>query len=365
MKLSRQLKMNLEKVAIITIGYVLLNIFIFFFNYTAIDSPYSLGKSPQFNVGNYFLTTILIGLIAGILGGVLLVWVNSKLFRKRSFKFAMSTTLIAYVLIFVVVSLVASLAMLIGEYGLLGVSFDSFKTTLEFVLNPTLIVNFILWGTITLFTLFLLQVNDKFGPGILLKFLAGNYHQPKKEERIFMFMDMRSSTTIAEKIGNEKYFNLLNDVFADITNTILNYEGEIYQYVGDEIVISWPIKKGIRNTNCIRCFTGIQKKLTDLGPTYKKKYEVIPEFKAGIHYGIVMAGEIGVIKKDIIYSGDVLNTTARIQEQCNHYKVDILLSKETFDLISDNKDYKIKHLGSIELRGKKRKIDLNTISPIY
>jgi len=103
-----------------------------------------------------------------------------------------------------------------------------------------LFINFILWGTITLF---LLQVNDKFGSGILLKFLAGNYHQPKKEERIFMFMDMRSSTTIAEKIGNEKYFNLLNDVFADITNTIINYEGEIYQYVGDEIVISWSIKR--------------------------------------------------------------------------------------------------------------------------
>ena len=78
-----------------------------------------------------------------------------------------------------------------------------------------------------------------------------------------------------------------------------------------------------------------------------------------------MAGEVGVFKKDIIYSGDVLNTTARIQELCNHYGVDILLSKETFDLMSDNKYFKIKSLGSIELRGKKRKIDLNTISPIY
>ena len=214
--------MNLSKVAIITIGYVLLNMFIFFFNYTVINSPYSLGPSPQFNVRTYFLTTILIGLIAGVLGGVLLVWVNGQFFRRRSFKFAMFNTLIAYVLIFVLVSLVATLAMLIGEYGLLGISFYSMKMTLGFVLNPTLITNFILWGTITLFTLFLLQVNDKFGPGILLKFLAGNYHQPKKEERIFMFMDMRSSTTIAEKIGNEKYFNLLNDVFADITNTILN-----------------------------------------------------------------------------------------------------------------------------------------------
>lgn len=356
--------MNLSKVAIITVGYVLINVFIFFFNYTAINSPYSLGPSSQFNVSTYFLATILVGLIAGLLGGVLLVWVNGYLFRRRSFKFAMRTTLIAYALIFVTVSFIASLAMLIGEYGLLGITIDSIKTTLGLVLNPTLIANFILWGTITFFTLFFLQVNDKFGPGILLKFLAGNYHRPKKEERFFMFMDMRSSTTIAEKIGNEKYFNLLNDVFADITNTILNHEGEIYQYVGDEIVISWPIKKGIRNANCLRCFTEIQKKLTDLGSIYEKKYEVIPEFKAGLHYGLVMAGEIGIIKKDIIYSGDVLNTTARIQEQCNQYQVDILLSKEAFDLISDTNGFKIKPLGSIELRGKKGKIDLNTISSI-
>ena len=75
-----------------------------------------------------------------------------------------------------------------------------------------------------------------------------------------------------------------------------------------------------------------------------------------------MAGEIGVIKKDIIYSGDVLNTTARIQEQCNEYGVNILISKETFDLIADNKGYQLIPLGSIELRGKERKIDLNTIT---
>jgi adenylate cyclase len=364
MKLSRQLKINLGKVAIITIGYVLLNIFIFFFIYSIINSPYSLGPSPQFNVSAYFLTAILIGLIAGLLGGVLLVWVNSQLFRRRSFKFAMLTTLIAYVLIFVVVSFAALLGILIGEYGLLEISFDSMKEALGLILNPTLITNFILWGTITLFTLFLLQVNDKFGPGILLKFLAGNYHQPKKEERIFMFMDMRSSTTIAEKIGNEKYFNLLNDLFADITNTILNNEGEIYQYVGDEIVISWSIKNGTRHANCLNCFIQIQEKLADLRPIYEKKYNVIPEFKAGLHHGTVMAGEVGVVKKDIIYSGDVLNTTARIQEQCNHYGVDILLSKETFDLISETNEFKLIPLGSIELRGKKRKIELNTIRTI-
>ena len=364
MKLSRQLKMDLNKVAAITIGYVIINIFFFFYNYAFVNSPYSLGPSQQFSVKNYLLTNILIGLIAGVLGGVLLVSVNSQLFRKRSFKFAMLTTLISYVLIFFIVVFVATFANILGEQGLQGLTYDIIKIKLEFVFDSTMITYFIFWGGITLSTLFLLQVNDKFGPGILLKFLAGNYHHPKKEQRIFMFMDLRSSTSIAEKIGNEKYFNLLNDLFSDITDTILNNEGEIYQYVGDEIIISWSIMKGTRKANCLRCFTQIQKKLADLRPIYEQKYKVKPEFKAGLHYGHVMAGEVGIIKKDIIYSGDVLNTTARIQEQCNQHSVDILISKETFDLISGADRYKLIPLGSIELRGKKRKIDLNTIRTI-
>ncbi len=354
--------MDLNKVAVITIGYVIIYVFLFFFNYALINSPYSLGPSQEFNVKSYLLTNLVAGVVTGLLGGTLLVSVNNQLFRRRSFKFAMLTTLMAYMLIFLLVTIASSIAYVLGNDGLQGISFDSIKIALGGVFASTLIrMYFILWGIIILFTLFLLQVNDKFGPGILLKFLAGNYHRPKKEERIFMFMDMRSSTSIAEKIGNEKYFNLLKDLFSDITDTILENEGEIYQYVGDEIVISWSIKKGIRKANCLRCFIQIQEKLTDLRPFYEKKYKVMPEFKAGLHYGSVMAGEIGVIKKDIIYSGDVLNTTARIQEQCNHYSVDLLISRETFDLISDTEGYKLIPLGSIELRGKKRKIDLNTI----
>ena len=287
--------MNLSKVAVITVAYVVISVFIFFFNYALLNSPYSLGPSNLFSIKSQFLTNILIGLIAGVLGGVLLVWVNSQLFRRRSFGFAMLTTLAAYVLIYIIVTLVAIFANLLGEHGLRGISFDSITTTLGLVLNPTLITFFILWGAIILFTLFLLQVNDKFGPGILLKFLAGNYHRPKKEQRIFMFMDMRSSTTIAEQIGNEKYFSLLNDLFADITDTILNNEGEIYQYVGDEIVVSWSIKKGTRKANCLHCFTQVQEKLADLRPIYEKKYGVMPEFKAGIHNGPVMAGGGGGI----------------------------------------------------------------------
>ena len=236
-----------------------------------------------------------------------------------------------------------------------------FEENFKLLKEPTVLNYFFLYGFITLGTLFMLQINDKFGPGILWKFIAGKYHQPNIEKRIFMFLDMRSSTSIAEKIGNKKYFLLLNEIIADITATILNSEGEIYQYVGDEIVISWPMKKGIRNENFIRCFIQIKKKLLLKENHYKQKFGILPELKAGLHFGNVVAGEVGVIKKEIVYSGDVLNTTARIQEMCNHYGVDFLVSKEALGLIKETEFFEMTALGSIQLRGKKQKVEISSI----
>lgn len=94
------------------------------------------------------------------------------------------------------------------------------------------------------------------------------------------------------------------------------------------------------------------------------KYGVSPEFRAGIHHGTVMAGEVGVIKKDIIYSGDVLNTTSRIQEQCKHFSVDLLISKETFDLLPSKNAFELEMIGNLELRGKQTKIEIGSIKEI-
>ena len=127
MNISRQLKLNIQKVAFITVGYVAINLFIFFFNYALLNSLYSLGPSPQFNVTYYLLTNLLVGVIAGVLAGILLVTVNSRLFRRRSFKFAMFTTLISYVFIFLLVTFVATFANLVAENGLQKISYNTFK----------------------------------------------------------------------------------------------------------------------------------------------------------------------------------------------------------------------------------------------
>lgn len=181
-----------------------------------------------------------------------------------------------------------------------------------------------------------------------------------EEERIFMFLDITSSTSIAEQLGHVRYFELLNDFFKDIDEPIERHKGEIYQYVGDEVVVTWPLTTGVDNANCLNCFFEIVATINDLSADYIKKYNLVPNFKAGMHYGKVSTGTIGTLKKEIIYTGDVLNTTSRIEGLCNLHNVNVLLSKNLFDRLPENQTYTAKRIGELILRGKSSKVTLYT-----
>lgn len=208
---------------------------------------------------------------------------------------------------------------------------------------------------------FYTEVSESLGHGVLNNFFTGRYHTPQEEERIFMFLDMRSSTAIAERLGHVKYFSLLRQYYSDLSNPIIKYSGEIYQYVGDEIVVSWKLNNGLRNNNCIQCFVAMKRSLKKRMNKYNEKFGVIPGFKAGFHVGKVTTGEIGIIKKDIIFTGDVLNTTARIEALCNPYNVEILISGQLMKKLQLNSHFQLKSLGEHELRGRDEKIELFTI----
>src|SRR3982751_1251370 len=144
---------------------------------------------------------------------------------------------------------------------------------------------------------------------------------------------------------------------------ILKCSGEIYQYVGDEIIVSWTLSKGLQKNSCIQCFFAMKQALEKQAQKYKDRFGVLPGFKGGFHVGKVTTGEIGVVKKDIMFTGDVLNTTARIQGLCNTYNVDILLSGDLRKMLSPDKTWQMKSMGENELRGRDEKIELFTILP--
>ncbi len=289
-------------------------------------------------------------LLAGLLGGGIYIFLLRD--RLRKFPYFLALAIMAVVLVPVVV-LVSVFWPGLWRPQTEGSVWDRLFS-LRFV------GQYLFWTAMMAATMLMVRLNDQYGNGGIA-YLSGRYHRPRQEMRIFMFLDMRSSTTIAEQLGHRRYFRLLNELFTDITDPIVYSRGEIYQYVGDEISVSWPLRRGVSRQRCIRCFLDIRKKLRKRAAYYEKSYGLVPTFKAGFHYGRVTTGEVGLVKKERIYSGDVVNTAARIQNSCNAHGVDNLISKQLLDVLHLPAEYKMREIGSIELRGRKEPISLWTL----
>ena len=204
--------------------------------------------------------------------------------------------------------------------------------------------------------------NEKFGRGMFIKLLFGTYRKPKEEERIFMFLDLKSSTTIAEQLGHFKYSQFIQDCFFDLNRVLKKYDAEIYQYVGDEAVLHWTNDRGVKNQNCIKIFFAFEKRLSKNKKRYHLKYGLQPSFKAGAHCGKLIATEIGLVKKEIAFHGDVMNTTSRIQEECNSYGESLLISENLLTILNIKAKYKLNSLGSIKLKGKEQEVNLYSVN---
>ncbi|ANQ52824.2 adenylate/guanylate cyclase domain-containing protein [Flammeovirga sp. MY04] len=209
---------------------------------------------------------------------------------------------------------------------------------------------YVLMSTVLINSLF--QLKDILGPELFSTVIQGNYYVPKEEERIFMFLDLNNSTTIAECLGHLNYSHFISDCYTTMTDAIDQNKASVYQYVGDEIVLTWPIKKGIKKNRCIQILFDIQNSFEERREYFTKQFGSFPEFKAGVHSGKVAATQIGVIKREMAYHGDVVNSTARLQEMCKELGVNYLISKD----LADQLDYQFIELGEVQPRGKYQKI---------
>jgi len=212
------------------------------------------------------------------------------------------------------------------------------------------------WFIIFLFTQMIIEINEKYSPGVFFDILVGKYINPKIEKRIIMFLDLKDSTPIAEQLGHKMYFRFIRDFIYSISMALLEYEGRIYQYVGDEVVVSWKYTDE-NAMKCIQAVIAARRAIQKRSEDFRRLYGVIPEFKVGIHSGDVTVGEIGIIKKDLAMSGDTMNTTARIRTACTELNHKFIASKDFVDNIN-LKEWQAESLGEIELKGKNSGIEL-------
>jgi len=201
-----------------------------------------------------------------------------------------------------------------------------------------------------------LQLNSMIGTTVLGYFVAGVYRRPTAEERIFLFLDLAGSTQLAERLGSARYFELLRCFVDDLTEPVLETEGEIYQYAGDEVVVTWTMAAGLRAANCVRCFFAAREAMAAAAARYQRDFGAAPTFRGGLHGGAVTAGELGDLRRQIVFVGDILNTAARLEEYAKRTGAELVVSGTLLDKLALPPGIAATPCGELALRGKEASV---------
>jgi adenylate cyclase len=208
------------------------------------------------------------------------------------------------------------------------------------------------------------QVNRLLGRRVLVRLILGRYHRPREETRVFLLIDLRGSTQIAERLGNLRYHTFLSRFISDVTASAMRYRGEVHRYVGDEVIFTWTAEEGLRNARCVRAVFAISDTLERARTGYEADFGVVPSFWAGLHLGSVVTGEIGTIKHEIAFLGDTLNTAARIEQASKELRRQFLASAEVVLPLDLPNDIATESLGPIELRGIEDFVELYAMTRV-
>ena len=209
---------------------------------------------------------------------------------------------------------------------------------------------------------FVLQMNRLVGANVLGYFMAGVYRHPKAEERIFLFLDLEGSTRLAEELGSARYFALLRRFVDDLTDPVLQAQGEIYQYAGDEVLVTWPMDAGLRRANCVRCFFDIRAAVHGHAVRYEREFGAVPRFRGGLHGGTVTGGELGDLRQQIVFVGDILNTAARLEEHAKRSSLELVVSGSLLERLTLPPGIVATRRGDLALRGKEALVTAYSLS---
>jgi adenylate cyclase len=206
--------------------------------------------------------------------------------------------------------------------------------------------------------LFVFEISQIVGRRTLRNIVLGRYHRPRSEERFFLFVDIVGSTALAERIGPAAVHRFLDRVFRLASDPIDDHGGEIYQYVGDEMVVTWTAAEGREDARPIACLFAIQAALDEAAPKFEREFGVAPGIRAALHAGAVISGEVGGSKRDIVFHGDVMNTASRLEQSTRALGRRFLVSADALGRLAGTERYALESLGSQALRGRAAPVEV-------
>jgi adenylate cyclase len=173
-----------------------------------------------------------------------------------------------------------------------------------------------------------------------------------------MFLDLAGSTTLAEALGEVRMQELLTRFFFDIDEPIVAHGGEVHAYVGDEVIVTWPLTAQPPEGRCLECFFAIENKIAENAESYRREFGSVPNFRAALHAGPLVIGECGDSHRQIAYFGDTVNVTARLQEHCKEVGRPLLVSADLLKCVRPGTRLQVESLGRTPLRGRSASLEV-------
>jgi adenylate cyclase len=203
-----------------------------------------------------------------------------------------------------------------------------------------------------------LGITNIIGPRAFLNFIIGRYHTPIEEKRFVLFVDIAGSAGLAERLGGIAIHRLLDRTFRLPTLSVIDYRGEVLNYVGDEVIVTWPERSGAIECRPLRCFMAMRDELSRATSQLEREFGVVPRIRGSLHFGPVIVGEIGDLKRAIVFNGDVMNTAARLEELSRNVDGGFLASRAAMQWFDSAPPFAVRDLGRLAIRGRADGIDV-------
>ena len=203
-----------------------------------------------------------------------------------------------------------------------------------------------------------LAISNIIGPRALLNFVTGRYHSPVEEERFVLFVDIAGSTGLAERLGGVGIHRFLDRTFRLLTVAVEDYRGEVLSYVGDEVIATWRERGGAIDCRPLRCFVAMRDELLRASSQFEQEFGAVPRIRGSLHFGPVIIGEIGDVKRAIVFNGDVMNTAARLEELSRSVDGGFLASRAAMERFGSMPPFAVRDLGRLPIRGRADGIDV-------
>lgn len=311
-----------------------------------------------------FINGICIGLLLGLMIGAFEVYVFYPRLQRNSFLLILTVRVVVYTAcIMITILTIVTISRAIRNDQSFFTALQSqesrdyiFRGNFQYALMFTILA--------AVLTNFARLVSFKIGRGILTDFFLGQYHQPKQRERVFVFIQVTNAEVVLRNSKIEAYHQFINKLFREISIIAMRHNGYVYEYVDDQVILYWRCNRNDWPDAVINFYHEVLQSLKAQEVYFTRIYNLVPSLQWGAHGGKVIQAEIGEIKTEIVFHGDVLNTAARIAALERADSNALIFSQYIFDCMQKKEGVNISPVGTIELRGKLQPVSLYSVSNV-